>query len=253
MGVAMQRVNIGGSKGSTPTIACINRATVDLGVDFASLIAALQKYVDQHVAPVWGTPAKLVRATKPRDNAWTMLFVDTAADVRNLRQDLKKMFGKHAKQVSAFHFFKGRPILLVFVKTVLAGRSRLSARDKISLAASHELAETLVDPGNNLWCERSKGTLFAYEVCDAVEADHFRVNRLAMSNFVYPAFFEDFQKGKSLRFDHMKTVKYPFQIVKGGYAPVRKARKSKLILRASPQKRRELRNENRDLHRSEFR
>ena len=93
MGVAMQRVNIGGSKGSTPTIACINRATVDLGVDFASLIAALQKYVDQHVAPVWGTPAKLVRATKPRDNAWTMLFVDTAADVRNLRQDLKKMFG----------------------------------------------------------------------------------------------------------------------------------------------------------------
>src|SRR6516225_654157 len=150
MGVAMQRVNIGGSKGSTPTIACINRATVDLGVDFASLIAALQKYVGQHAAPVWGTPAKLVRATKPRDNAWTMLFVDTAADVRNLRQDLKKMFGRHAKQVSAFHFFKGRPILLV----------------------SHELAETLVDPGNNLWCERSKGTLFAYEVCDAVEADH---------------------------------------------------------------------------------
>jgi hypothetical protein len=42
------------------------------------------------------------------------------------------------------------------------------------MAASHELAETLVDPANNLWCERSKGTLFAYEVCDAVEADHFR-------------------------------------------------------------------------------
>jgi len=149
----MQRVNIGGSKGSTPTIACINRATVDLGVDFASLIAALQKYVDQHVAPVWGTPAKLVRATKPRDNAWTMLFVDTAA-VRNLRQDLKKMFGKHAKQVSAFHFFK-------------------------------------------------------------------------------------------------KDGEIP---ISDRYAPVRKARKSKLILRASPQKRRELRNENnRDLHRSEFR
>ena len=105
----MQRVNIGGSKGTIPTIACINRATVDLGVDFASLISALQKYVNKHVAPVWGTPAKLVRATKPRDNAWTMLFVDTAADVRNLRQDLKKMFGKHANRFPPSTFSKAGP------------------------------------------------------------------------------------------------------------------------------------------------
>jgi hypothetical protein len=52
----------------------------------------------------------------------------------------------------------------------------------------------LVDPGNNLWC--GKGTLYAYEVCDAVEAKHFPVNGLAMSDFVYPAFFEAFHKRK---------------------------------------------------------
>ena len=33
----------------TPRIACFNKATVDLGVDFEQLIAALQKYVDEHV------------------------------------------------------------------------------------------------------------------------------------------------------------------------------------------------------------
>ena len=45
---------------------------------------------------------------------------------------------------------------------------RLSRRVRISIAASHELAEMLVDPGNNLWCKHGKGTLYAYEVCDAV-------------------------------------------------------------------------------------
>jgi hypothetical protein len=250
----MRRVNIAPFKpGHVPTIACINRSTFDLGVDFPSLISALQKYVDKHLAPVWGTPAKLRKTTKPRDNAWTMLFVDTADDIRNLREDLKKIFGKHAKGVVAYHMFKGRPIALVFVKVILAGPSRLSDGDRISLAASHELAEMLVDPGNNLWCERAKGTLYAYEVCDAVEAKHFPVNGLAMSNFVYPAFFEAFHKRNSTQFDHMKTLKAPFQIPKDGYAPVRKAGKRRLMLHSSPAKARALRREDRDLHRSEFR
>src|SRR5262249_32310078 len=56
----MRRVNVGAVKPDrVPTIACINRATSGLGVDFPSLISALQKYVDKHLAPVWGTPAKL--------------------------------------------------------------------------------------------------------------------------------------------------------------------------------------------------
>mgnify|MGYP001014135987 CR=1 FL=1 len=48
------------NQGGVPTIACFNRATTPLGVDFDKLIAAMQRYVDEHVAPVWGTPAKLV-------------------------------------------------------------------------------------------------------------------------------------------------------------------------------------------------
>lgn len=49
----------------------------------------------------------------------------------------------------------------------------------------------LVDPGNNLWCGHGKGTLYAYEVSDAVKAEHFPVNGLAMSDFIYPAFLKD--------------------------------------------------------------
>jgi len=34
-----------------PTIACINRASSGLDVNFPTLISALQRYVDKHLAP----------------------------------------------------------------------------------------------------------------------------------------------------------------------------------------------------------
>jgi hypothetical protein len=50
------------NQGGLPTIACFNKASISLGVDFDALIAAMQAYVDRYVAPVWGTPAKLVKS-----------------------------------------------------------------------------------------------------------------------------------------------------------------------------------------------
>lgn len=240
--------------GITPRIVCINKATITLGVDFGSLIRALQKYVERHLAPVWGTPAKLVRTTKPRRGDWTLLFVDTANAIRSIRAELEKIFGKKVvDEIEGYHLVRGQPVALVFVENVLADPSVSLICDKVSLAISHELAEMLVDPGNNLWCDNGKGTFYAHEVCDAVESTFFRVNGLAMTDFLYPAYFNRLHKPGSAQFDHLKKVKRPFQILKGGYAPVRKAGKIKIVLLSAPKKRRELRKENRDLHRSEFR
>jgi hypothetical protein len=66
----------------TPTIACINHASADLGVDFDDLIAALQVFVNEHVAPVWGTPAKLIKAKNYRDGCWAMVFLDHATHAK---------------------------------------------------------------------------------------------------------------------------------------------------------------------------
>jgi hypothetical protein len=240
--------------GITPRIVCVNKAKTPLGVGFDLLIAALQKYVDEHLAPVWGTPAKLVRTTKPRPGDWTLLFVDTAKAIRGLRAELKKLFGKDVvDEIESVHLVRGQPVALVFVQNVLADPTVPRIGDKVSLAASHELAEMLVDPGNNLWCDNGKGTFYAYEVCDAVESTLFRVNGLAMTDFLYPAYFNKIHKPKSAQLDHLKKVKRPFQILKGGYAPVRKAGKIKIVLLGSTKKKRELRKENRDLHRTEFR
>ena len=46
-------------QGGVVTIACINKATTPLSVDFTKLTAALQKCFDEYFLPVWGYPVKL--------------------------------------------------------------------------------------------------------------------------------------------------------------------------------------------------
>jgi len=62
------------NQGGISTIACFNKATVALGVNFDALIAAMQVFVDKHVAPVWGTPAKLIKSKGFVKGAWAMVF-----------------------------------------------------------------------------------------------------------------------------------------------------------------------------------
>jgi hypothetical protein len=218
--------------GPVPTIACINKATVDLGVDFDALIAALQKYVDEHFAPVWGTPAKLVQATKPIPKAWTMIFVDDP--------DRAESLGYHKLTK------RGLPVTKVFVARTL------SFGEQVSVVASHELAEMLVDPGVNLWVAADDKTLHAYEVCDACEEERFEIDGIAMSDFVYPAFFEAFRKPRSTQFNHLDTIHAPFHIPPGGYSAIRKGDKRTKLF-GSKQKEMRFIQEDRRMHRSEYR
>ena len=56
-------------QGGPVTVACINQATVALGVPFDKLTAALQKCYDEYFLPVWGYPLKLYNTdtAKPSD------------------------------------------------------------------------------------------------------------------------------------------------------------------------------------------
>ncbi|TXH46029.1 MAG: hypothetical protein E6Q97_30485 [Desulfurellales bacterium] len=191
-------------QGQTPTIALINQAknSLGIGVDIHGLTTALQLYVDKHFAPVWGTPCRLV---VPRDGrvpkgAWAIVFLDSA--------DVANALGYHDLTP------EGLPLSKVFVRTTIA------AGELVSVTASHELAEMLVDPALQLLAAAPNGWLYAYETADAVEADAFKVNGLLMSNFVYPSWFEGFRKPRSTKFDHMGLCKRPFEIRPGGYMPV---------------------------------
>jgi hypothetical protein len=221
------------NQGGTPKIACFNKATVPLGVDFSALVAAMQAYVDQYVAPVWGTPAKLVKSKGFIKGAWAMVFLDDADQPGAL----------------AYHDLtpEGMPQSKVFVKTTLKNK------ELVSVSASHELVEMLVDPAINMMTTGpDPKVIYAYESADPVEALSFPVSGIAMSDFVYPAYFEDFHKPGSVRFDHLKKVKQPFQILSGGYQIIFKNGKwSQVYGSLSKQKR--FAKEDRRGHRSEQR
>jgi hypothetical protein len=88
-----------------------------------------------------------MRAQKPAAKAWNMIFLDDA----------------DAPGALAYHDLTkdGFPVLKVFVKTTLADNAL------VSVSASHELWEALVDPACQLWAD-GPGREYAYETADAV-------------------------------------------------------------------------------------
>src|SRR5438128_5379672 len=221
------------NQGEIPTIACFNKATMALGVDFDALIAAMQVYVDKYVAPIWGTPAKLVKTTGFKKGAWAVVFLDNADQPGAL----------------AYHDLTpdGLPQAKVFVKTTLDNG------DLVSVSASHELVEMLVDPAINMMTTGpDPKVMYAYESADPVEQLSFNVNGIPMTDFVYPAYFEAFHKPGSVRFDQMKKVNKPFQILSSGYQIVFKNGKWSQIF-ASVSKKKRFGREDRRGHRSEQR
>jgi hypothetical protein len=219
-------------QGGPVRIACINKATVDLGVPFGKLTATLQKCYDQHFLPIWGYPVKLYNTTAAKPSDWQFIYFDDA--------DAAGALGYHDLTKN------GQPVSKIFVKTTLADG------ELVSVTASHELFEMVIDPIANLWAEASDGTEYAYEMCDPVEEDTFLVGEIQMSNFLHPAWFEPFKHPAGTKFDHLGLLKKPFTMTKGGYMIIKKGGKVSEVF-GSAAKARRFAKEIRLGHRSEHR
>jgi hypothetical protein len=195
-------------------IACINKAKTSLGIPLPMLTAALQKCYDEHFLPVWGYPVKLYNTTKARPSDWLFIYFDDA--------DAAGAEGYH----DLTH--RGQPVSKVFVKTSLEDNV------PVSVTASHELFEMVIDPIANLWAEATARTQYGYEMCDPVEEDTFMVD------------------GRGTKFDHLGKLKKPFSITKGGYVIVKRNGRVKEKF-GSRAKARRFAQEDRRGHRSEFR
>src|SRR5262245_36755463 len=99
-------------QGGPVSIACINKASVDLGVSFGKLTATLQKCFDQFFLPIWGYPVKLYNTDSPRPTDWQLIYFDDA--------DTAGALGYHELT------HNGQPISKVFVKTTLAVKQLVS-------------------------------------------------------------------------------------------------------------------------------
>jgi hypothetical protein len=151
-----------------------------------------------------GYPVALYNAESAKPSDWQLLYIDDASKAQAL--------GYHGLTHNK------QPVGTVFVRAAFANN------EPISVTASHELFEMVVDPIANLWAEGTKGRQYAYELCDPVEEDSFVVDGLQMSNFLHPVWFEPFQHPLGTKYDHIGLLAKPFTLRKGGYMIVKDAR-----------------------------
>jgi hypothetical protein len=65
-------------QGGLVTIACMNKASVDLGLPFDELTAVLQKCFDEYFLPIWGYPVKLYNTTVAKPSDWQFIYFNDA-------------------------------------------------------------------------------------------------------------------------------------------------------------------------------
>jgi hypothetical protein len=172
----------------------------------AKVLAALETQLERDFAPVWGVSAELSLVPEgelPPEDAWWLTLHDDSDRAGDL--------GYH-DLTSA-----GLPLGKAFVATAEENGMPWS------VVLSHELLEMLIDPYINLAAVIRQGgvpngMLYGYEVCDPVRSDTYRIDSVAVSNFVYPAWFEADRPRRGTRFDHLERVAAPLRLRPGGYA-----------------------------------
>ena len=184
------------------SIAVLNVSTVLTDAEVSAALPALQKQISRDFAPFWGVDANLHFFSKGEavpGGAWQVVIGDSSDQVGAL--------GYHDLTPD------GLPLGKVFAKT------DLDLGQKWTVTASHELLEMLGDPDINLTVLQGN-LLYAYEVCDACEADQYgyEIDGVTVSDFVFPSWFETFRT--SGPFDFQKKITAPLQLLSGGYIGV---------------------------------
>jgi hypothetical protein len=190
-------------------IQFLNESTVLTDEQVRAVVSDLQVQMNRDFAPTWGLDADLVFVSPDEhpSGAWRIGIFDNS--------DQAGALGYHDVTI------EGLPLGKVFAKTTMDFGGHWT------VTASHELLEMRADPGINLTAlvpsqDGTGGLLFAYENCDACEADQFgyQINDTLVSDFVFPAWFEPFRAEGSTQFDFCNYINAPFELLSGGYIGV---------------------------------
>lgn len=185
-------------------IAVLNRSSVFTDLEVENMAKAVAKQVQRDFSPVWGIGAHVYFVPQNDVTSWKGMWNIVVTDT----SDEAGALGYHDLTP------EGLPLGKVFAKTTLAYGGL------VSVTLSHELLEMLGDPDINLCAEAPDGTVYAYENCDAVEADElgYEIDGVRVSDFVTPAWFSGDAPGP---FSFRHRVQAPFQLAPGGYISIR--------------------------------
>jgi hypothetical protein len=234
------------SSAVVPEISCVYppQTRTKLPFSLQTFVAAAQRFVDEHLGPVWGVEARFRVRRQTRPGCWALVFVDTEPQA----------------EADGWHDLTraGMPLSKVFLRVLNQEIEETDPkahhqafRDAVTLTATHEIAEMLVDPAVTL-CVQRPGFGFYSLVADPVEEKSFDIDGFAMTDFVYPAWYETFHKPNTAIFDHCELCHRPFQILKDGYASIYRRGRWRDHC-GSRAKRSRFARENRDGHRTEQR
>jgi hypothetical protein len=185
------------------TLAIINNSTVLTDAQVQTIVDPLQYQITVHFVPLWGRYAKVKFIPKgqvPPPGSWWLTIFDTS--------DQAGALGYHDLTP------EGLPLGKVFAK------SDMDNGYSWTVTVSHEALEMLGDPFINIVAlDESNTRAYAYEACDACEADNlgYKVGGVLLSDFVTPQWFIPSLTAANAKFDFMGHIKAPLTLLPGGY------------------------------------
>lgn len=199
-------------------IFVINASTRMDEQSLAVAVRAVAHQLHYDVAPAWGAKPVALHHVKDASLVPAGSYVITVYD----DADQADALGYHTEDPDGTVHGK------VFVSPVLDnGGTLLSGPVSVSAVLSHEVLETYIDPHVQLWAFDGQDAMYAYEICDSVEDLAYPVFvphpatrttvSVSVSDFQLPAYF-DAQAPAGSALDHLRVLRTPFEITKGGYA-----------------------------------
>lgn len=189
-----------------PLISVMNRSSLLRDEDVAKMTMAIAHQLAVDVAPIHGiTPViEFVPAGGDKTPGGSPCWILDDPDVAGA-------LGYHSEGPD------GVPYIKVFARPILEnGGTPMTGPDSVSVTLSHELIEIVGDGPANIWADGPDGNDYAYELCDACQADVYELGGVSVSNFLYPAFFDPLAAPWS-KFDHLGKITEPFSMRPGGY------------------------------------
>ena len=184
---------------SLPIIAITNACSCLSDAQIAAAIPALQRQVSEDFKALWNVDCSLafLPGDQPLVRGWWQIVLSDDPDQAGA-------LGYH-ELTSA-----GAPLGKVFAGLDIESGSSWTA------TLSHELLEMLADPWINLCAEGTNGTVYALEVCDAVEADNlgYEIDEVLVSDFITPSWFEPTEADCV---DFKRRISKAFELGEGGY------------------------------------
>lgn len=151
------------------------------------VIRAINRQVSEDFEPYWSMGATLRLEGRSQSKASSSRIVDMRGDaiiyVQNKPSEVEGALGFHDKN------YRGIPFGFIFRELSEA------MGEPWSVTLSHETLELLADPEVNLLVagphpDNPKKEVFHwYEMCDAVQDEHYLIDDVAVSNFVLPLYF----------------------------------------------------------------